>query len=103
MCVDNVYEATRRRPLMGTVAPPRHDAAALRPGLDQSRRAAALRKDRAYAVDAAVVRVMKARRTLPQHDLRFQAWSRTCCARWSTPRPTKMSWRAWSRLSSRST
>ena len=65
VCVDQMYEATRRRPLMGTVAPPRHDAAApLR-----ARVADAVRKDRAYAVDAAVVRVMKARRTLPQKRL----------------------------------
>ena len=28
-----------------------------------------MRKDRAYAVDAAIVRVMKARRTLPQKRL----------------------------------
>ena len=49
----------------GTVAPPRHDAAApLR-----ARVADAVRKDRAYAVDAAIVRVMKARRTLPQKRL----------------------------------
>ena len=65
VCVDPMYEATRRRPLMGTVAPPRHDAAApLR-----AKVADAVRKDRAYAVDAAVVRVMKARRTLPQKRL----------------------------------
>ena len=65
VCVDQMYEATRRRPLMGTVAPPRHDAAApLR-----AKVADAVRKDRAYAVDAAVVRVMKARRTLPQKRL----------------------------------
>ena len=65
VCVDQMYEATRRRPLMGTVAPPRHDAAApLR-----ARVADAVRKDRAYAVDAAIVRVMKARRTLPQKRL----------------------------------
>ena len=65
VCSDNVYEATRRRPVHGTVAPPRHDAAApLR-----ARVADAVRKDRAYAVDAAVVRVMKARRTLPQKRL----------------------------------
>ena len=65
MCVDQMYEATRRRPLMGTVAPPRHDAAApLR-----AKVADAVRKDRAYAVDAAIVRVMKARRTLPQKRL----------------------------------
>ena len=64
-CEDDVYEATRRRPLMGTVAPPRHDAAApLR-----AKVADAVRKDRAYAVDAAIVRVMKARRTLPQKRL----------------------------------
>ena len=65
VCEDDVYAATRRRPLMGTVAPPRHDAAApLR-----ARVADAVRKDRAYAVDAAIVRVMKARRTLPQKRL----------------------------------
>ena len=65
VCVDNVYEATRRRPLKGTVAPPRHDAAApLR-----AKVADAVRKDRAYAVDAAIVRAMKARRTLPQKRL----------------------------------
>ena len=65
VCKDDVYEATRRRPVHGTVAPPRHDAAApLR-----AKVADAVRKDRAYAVDAAVVRVMKARRTLPQKRL----------------------------------
>ena len=65
VCVDNVYEATRRRPVQNTIAPPRHDAAApLR-----AKVADAVRKDRAYAVDAAIVRVMKARRTLPQKRL----------------------------------
>ncbi|CAH0367467.1 unnamed protein product [Pelagomonas calceolata] len=65
VCEDDVYEATRKRPVNGTVAPPRHDAAApLR-----ARVADAVRKDRAYAVDAAIVRVMKARRTLPQKRL----------------------------------
>ena len=65
VCVDQMYEATRRRPVHGTVAPPRHDAAApLR-----AKVAEAVRKDRAYAVDAAIVRVMKARRTLPQKRL----------------------------------
>jgi len=65
VCVDNVYEATRRRPVQNTIAPPRHDAAApLR-----AKVADAVRKDRAYAVDAAIVRAMKARRTLPQKRL----------------------------------
>ena len=64
-CEDDVYAATRQRPVHTTIAPPRHDAAApLR-----ARVADAVRKDRAYAVDAAVVRVMKARRTLPQKRL----------------------------------
>ena len=65
VCEDDVYAATRRRPVQNTIAPPRHDAAApLR-----AKVAEAVRKDRAYAVDAAIVRVMKARRTLPQKQL----------------------------------
>ena len=64
-CEDDVCEATRRRPLQNTIALPSHDAAApLR-----ARVADAVRKDRAYAVDAAIVRVMKARRTLSQKRL----------------------------------
>ena len=63
VCVDQMYEATRRRPLMGTVAPPRHDAAA--PLAKLPTRCARTGR----AVDAAVVRVMKARRTLPQKRL----------------------------------
>ena len=58
----NVYEATRRRP------------DGHRCGRRRSTKVrVAVRKDRAYAIDATVVRVMKARRTLPQKRLSRRA------------------------------
>ena len=65
VCIDGVYAANLHKPAAIVIAPPRHDPAAP----PRARVADSVRKDRAYAVDAAVVRIMKARRTLPAERL----------------------------------